>query len=793
MNSPSFEPAGGLERSHSPSEAEDKWLSPGRFALLLGLLVVAAFPGVLLGSATFIIRDFGLFSFPVAWFQRESFWHGQLPFWNPYNSCGVPFLAQWNTLALYPLSLIYLLLPLTWSLPFFCLAHLYWGGLGMYFLAQRWSGHRLAAALAGIIFGFNGLSLNFLMWPSHIATFSWLPWVLWLGPKGCLKGGKSLVLATLAAAMQMLAGGPETIVVTWMLLLLLLSSDWVEHTARRRAIVFRCLALVLLVALVCGAQLLPFLELLARSQRDTGFGSSVWSMPIWGWANFLLPVFRGSFSPQGLFQQHSQYWTSSYYAGLGTLLLIAVAVCRVHNWRVRSLTVLFVLGLFLALGERGWLYRPLRFCFPFLGFVRYPVKFVILILAIAPLLAAYGFAALAGGRKKPPIFRAEKNGRVAEASAVGRARISFKLVWAIALTLLFLLGILVWLAWSFPLSGEIGWGAVAQNASCRALFLALSCLLAAAVLESKGRNRMMLSCLLFAVIWLDLITHMPTQNPSVSASVFTPGWARAQLRWETEPRLGQARVMIEPATEEALRYHVIANLAQNYLLQRLACFPNCNLLDNVPGIHGFFSLTPAQVNNATWLPYVQTNRDFRPLLDFLAVAQVTAPGKAFEWVPRPTAMSMVTAGQQPFFADDATVLTAFQQTNTDLRQVVYLPLEARGSVSATGRTDARVQAVKFDNQQLMFESEASMNSFVVISQTYYPAWQARVDGRPARIWRANYAFQALEIPAGKHRVTLFYRDRAFLIGVVLSGIGLLGCAALWRRAGGFSAQPGRWH
>jgi hypothetical protein len=45
--------------------AADAWLTPGRFPLLLGLLVDAAFPGVLLGGTTFFIRDFGMFSYPV--------------------------------------------------------------------------------------------------------------------------------------------------------------------------------------------------------------------------------------------------------------------------------------------------------------------------------------------------------------------------------------------------------------------------------------------------------------------------------------------------------------------------------------------------------------------------------------------------------------------------------------------------------------------------------------------------------------------------------------------------------
>jgi len=112
-------------------------LTPRRFACFLGLMIFAAFPEVLLGSKTFVVRDFGFFAYPLAYFQRECFWHGQLPFWNPYNNCGVPFLAQWNTMPLYPPSLIYLALPLTWSLSLFCLLHLFFAGMGMYSLARR--------------------------------------------------------------------------------------------------------------------------------------------------------------------------------------------------------------------------------------------------------------------------------------------------------------------------------------------------------------------------------------------------------------------------------------------------------------------------------------------------------------------------------------------------------------------------------------------------------------------------------------------------------------------------------
>ena len=62
----------GMEPSITPNAA-DEWLTPGRFALLLGMLIAVAFPGVLFGGTTFIIRDFGMFSYPVAFFHRQCF------------------------------------------------------------------------------------------------------------------------------------------------------------------------------------------------------------------------------------------------------------------------------------------------------------------------------------------------------------------------------------------------------------------------------------------------------------------------------------------------------------------------------------------------------------------------------------------------------------------------------------------------------------------------------------------------------------------------------------------------
>ena len=48
-----------------------------------------------------------------------------------------------------------------------------------------------------------------------------------------------------------------------------------------------------------------------------------------------------------------------------------------------------------------------------------------------------------------------------------------------------------------------------------------------------------------------------------------------------------------------------------------------------------------------------------------------------------------------------------------------------------------------------------------------------MDGQPADIYRANYAFRAVFVPAGEHRVTFSYEPLDYQIGAALSAAGTI--------------------
>jgi Bacterial membrane protein YfhO/Protein of unknown function (DUF6044) len=733
------------------------WAEPQRFALLLAAMVFVPFWNVLLGFDTFAVRDWGLFSFPVATFQRECFWRGEWPVWNPYSCCGTPFLAQFNTLALYPLSLLYLLLPLTWSLPAFCLLHVFLGGMGMYCLARRWTGSQAAAALAGVAFSFNGLSLNFLMWPSHIATFSWMPWVVLLAEDGWRAGGTNMIVAALAAGMQILGGGPETIAFTWLVVLALAAVECARQprtfwTMARRLAVMGSLGLGL-----AAAQLLPALDLARHSHRDSHYGRSDWSMPLLGWANFLVPMFQTT-PMQQIVVQPGQYWTTSYYAGIGVVFLAGIALWRGRrSGRVLLLGAFLLASLVLALGYNGLVFRWLQQLIPVLGIFRFPVKFVILTLMVAPLLAA---CAVAQYEKQTPD---------------GRRGWRLEFVWGAAM--LALIGGILWEARRWPVEGS-PWPATAANGLWRALFLVLTSL-ALYLFVSRPIWRSWSIVLLLAVCWVDVLTHEPWQNPTLNPSLYQPRLAATNAKFNPVPDIAESRLMMSPFSARQLYYNPASDMKANFLLNRSVFLANCNLMDNLPKVDGFFSLNLRECDKVLWLLDSRTSRKLDSLEDLLSVSQTIAPDKVFDWVPRTNYIPIVSLGQAPVFADDPTAFEAVEEGTADFRKVVYLPTEAKGTIQALGEPRARVLAKDFTPDRQSIDVETPAATMVLVCQAYYHNWEASVDGMAAPLWRANYAFQAVEVPPGKHRILLQYKDQALRLGGAISLASVMICAVGW--------------
>ena len=697
----------------------------------------------------------GQFGYPLAQFHREAFWRGEIPLWNPLNDCGLPFLAQWNTLVLYPGSLIYLLFPLPWSLNLFVLAHLFLAAAGMYSLALRWTGNRFAASVAGLAFAWNGLTLHALMWPNNIAALGWMPWVVLVTERAWSEGGRRIVTAALIGAIQMLTGAPEILLLTWLIVGLLWLRDVLNGEASRVKILYRAFACAALIFALSAAQLFPFLELLKHSHRDTSFGGAAWSMPLWGWANFFVPLFGCTPSVVGVYSQDAQQWTSSYYMGIGVVAFSLLAF-RARDTRVKWIAGIAIAGLVFSLGEGGYVYAGLKRILPVLGFIRFPIKYVVLVVFALPLLAAFGINA----------WQQNENDRLSNSLLV---RMMIPVLLIIVLLSAFTL--------FRPIQGSPA-NVVLSSAASRALILIS---LAAALLFSRGgtpiKPRIAL-VLLLALMSGDIITHMPRQNPVVASRAYGP----LQLDMSNIPKTGESRAMISPPMQQTLMGLAHPDPFTLFTGQRRMLISDCNLIDHVPKVNGFYSLYLREANEVTRRLYRTTNYHL-PLLDFLSVTQISDDAELFAWHARSNAMPLMTGGQQPIFAPSAETLDAILAKQFDPRHTVYLPLEAQPPSDGIGSNNCRVISADVRREKISAQLEASGAAVVVVSQAHYDPWKAFVDGKPVPIWKANFAYQAVIMPSGAHRLELRYEDRWFRRGAIISALSwlLCGTAILVRR------------
>ncbi|MBL6763420.1 MAG: YfhO family protein [Verrucomicrobiae bacterium] len=715
----------------------DDHITQKRFtAVLAGMLMITFWPA-LIGGGAFFYRDYGFLGYPFAYFHQQSFLAGEFPYWNELINCGVPHFAQWNTMVLYPGSLIYLLGPLPGSLAWFCVLHLLLAGVGMFRLGRDSTGSAFAGATGGTAFPFCGMVLGCVIYPNYLVAFAWMPWLLSATRKAWRGNLRDCVPAACIGTMQMLSGAPELILLTWLMLAALATSD--ALSSRRWKMPARFGLVVGLVSGLTAFQLLPFFELLSLSQRSAGTASAFWSLPPAGWINFVLPVFSSFTTTQDVIVQIGQSFLPSVY--LGTLT-IALALTALGGRREPEHRVLAACALVFLLWSFGPAFPPWRWLGEMLpiGFARFPVKTTLPLAFIVAYLAMHGVARLREGAKAWPAF--------------------------IAVALLVFAGILV--EQTTPLvPGNAG--LVTVNGLTRLVLLLGGILL---LLKTPPRWQPKAALLLPVLICLDGSLHLPVLNPTIPASAFEPGLAIAyhDEAIKPVPGPGHSRAMLSPYAERNLHQVAVPKFIDDFVGQRLALWGNLNILENTPKVNGAATLTTRWARDVEVQLYSRPPETNAALIDFLGVSHITTPGELMRWQRRPNPLPFVSGGLRTAKHD------GLPPPDWDPAKIVLLPEDDELMIPQP--VSVRVEEIRRTSNRIEFTTEADQPSITVIAENWYPAWKAEVNGMPVEVHRANHAFMAIPIPAGSSRVVVFYNDRWFRVGLWLTALSIVACFGL---------------
>ncbi len=742
------------------------------YALFFGIAALYFHP-LLSAKLIFVERDLSAFFIPPRLLWVNLVRSGTAPFWNPYNYSGIPLLATLQPGVLYPPHLLYLFLPFNVAWNWLIILHFFFAGITMYTFLRYLKAGKEAAFLGGATFMLSGYLLSVHNLLPHLFAVSWFPLILMYFLKYCDRGGiKSVVYTAIFLTIQFLSGAPEISVMTVLaVIVLLFFADSFNQEPTGFLHRAKGLALVLvLFALMSCVQFLPFYELSYHSIRKGGLTyreATTWSF---GWRDFLLFFLPDAF---GYFQNETKYWANqswlkTLYLGLTPFVLSMIFFFSKDKKRVFFL-LLMVLSFIFALGHNTPVYE-LLYRFPPFNSVRYPVKFLFLFFSVLAIATGLGVERL-------------KSLLPEDRTNIGRI-----------ITVFFYVGFLFAIGWGYMnlFEGNVrefldhagikpsGYNEIALNMHNMNRFLLFSflfCLSLLAYLRVKRKRIMILVLIGLATADLFLANFgyygttpwkFYMEPHSFAEKISAHGNMGRYLM--TPKTMGEFnhfpgnRMVLNPSYAAIFPIYAIQG---SEVLRSSHYDTFLSILENTPSLDEakrFFDIAGVQYIIAA---YRIEDRDFE-VVDQTQVKDTDV--YLHEYLPDTIRFGLFSRIVK--VNDENEAIAKLRDSGVDLSKELILfrnenPVNPKPGV--TGRTTL----ISYGPNKVCLDYQVADDAFLYLSDTYYPGWRAYVDGKETKIYRANLAFRAVQVPAGNHRVEFRYVPLSFYAGLGLTVLGIV--------------------
>jgi hypothetical protein len=722
---------------------------------------------------------------------------GQFPLWNPYLFGGMPYIAAMHGDIFYPTFLLRMVLPTDVAMTWGFIIHVFLSGLFTFGFLRAIGYSFYGSLVGGIAYMMSGQIASYVS-PGHdgkLFVSALLPLALWMLYRG-IRGGKSWSWGAFALIIGLCVLSPHPQLLQYTLLAcgayaLFLAFATLDGVSLPRTVAIRRLAVALgavVVGLAIGAvQYLPVREYVAWSPRAGGLADyRVATSYAWNpeeLLNVYLPQFSGMLD---------NYWgrngihLHSDYVGVVVLILAGAAFIGLRGDPRKKHIVFWstalLVSLLWSLGSSTPFYQIPYAIIPGTKYFRAPATiFFVGTLAIA-LLAATG---------------AERflQRRVSSKYLIGW------LIFAVAIALLASVGALTSVAESFV--DERLFDRVLANrtdlimgAWRSFLFVAVTVGLGVTFLRGKVSGRGA-AWGLAAVMAIDLwtIERLYWMFMPRASVIYASDPIIEALKSEPQP----ARVIAFPVqptperdvflTGDALMTHRVRQVLGYHGNQigRYNDIIGTNSDDNRLFSPNALQLTNTRfiLTNIPELPFIgNTTLVKGPVLnasgDTVYLYRLSAENP-YSWVT-PVAVK----------APDDQVLATLLNPRFELKRAALFDSSANVAVSPGVQAlppalaiTTTVRHYEPGKVSIDLSAPAPSGSSLVVSENYYPGWTATVDGKPARLGRADYTLIGVELPSGARSVELNFTSPSYQRGKVITwiaiAIGLLMLGAgIWR-------------
>lgn len=725
-----------------------------------------------------------------------------IPLWDPYTLSGRPFLADPQSAIFTPFSVPAYVLPFWKSLAVIAILKIFVAALGAFLLARTLGMRFGGALLTGLVFGFSLWSVTWVSWTT-MSVWAFLPWIC-LFSELCVRRPAPLPWAGLAAAvgLQFLGGHPSSSFQVLVFLTLFwgvrtVASPRLRHRLGLRLFTFGS-ALAVGTALA-AVMLIPFVELLARSadlESRSAISDLLHQPP-----RYLLAIFLHDYWGRGptAIEFASSLEEHAYYvAALPLMLAASAVVVRASRERIAVLGVGAV-ALMVATGLPP--FYDLIVGLPGFAASNNGRIAVITVLCLA-VLAGWGLDDLTGTRL--PAGRPRRILAVALLLLV----VPVAIVAGAGYINVDALGEAFRVAWGFVTpsselasSAGMGLAGLTKFASLLEWLVVASAAVVLLFLRLRGRLGASLFVALTALlVAADLFKAGMGYNPGIPVShAEQPATGAIRFLQSQHP----ARFAgLEPRAPVTLAAPLAPDVAMRYRLQDARGYV-------VPYEGRYFEFWRRAVasDSACYFLFCTYLADNRPealrALGLLGVGflmenrrdsrlrrlSVAYDGSDARIYRNPDSLPRAfLVGRQVVASDGEAALSAVMSPGFHARSEAVTEERIAGLAQRGGERDAsagRARIAHYGRERVVVETTARRRSLLVLTDNWYPGWNATVDGEPAEVHRVNYLTRGVTVPAGAHRVELSFEPASWRVGWMVSSLALLvivGVAALgWRR------------
>lgn len=743
--------------------------------------------------------------YPSRTFTNEMISKNMLPLWNPHIFSGTPHLADFQSAVFYPFNLLYIFLPQipVWS--FLLMIQPLMATLFAYLFLRFLKLHTLAAWLGGIGFGFSGF---ILVWSQENVVVGqaalWLPLVL-LGIEGFLTKNNRwyYLIAVFALACSFLAGFFQVTfyIFTFTFFYSIFRIFSIKNLNKYKSIIL-VFSIYILSLSLSAIQLLPSIEAFDQSPRSIAsawYLFELYLLPVTHIFNAIVPDIFGNPAVYNFFGRGFYRETISYI-GFIPLIFAIYAIFKIQKNSVsRFFTISALITFFLTLNSpftRWFFSLPLPLLPTFL-----PSRIFILTSFSLTVLSAFGLSRWLQTKSK----------------------IDIRFLYALFTILLLLILISTYVFISIfnfdhfdgkSLLNQFNFQhlnnyMIRQGSNptrveimvmLRNLFLPFCMIFSLGILTIfKKRN-----IFIFSVVILTLLGQFYFLNKYsvVGDPQFLypkhPVLSFIQSRNSLDRFLSFGQPMHENTSIMARIYSVegVNPIFSSRYGQLLFAVRNKGkITKNIPRVEA--RLSELDVNEKPF----DNNRRLR-LLSLLGVRYIlySLDSKPSQDLIPPSLLEPIWNHNNWYvFEYKKTLPRAFLATNIHIekssQRIIDLIFDSNFNLSEniileekpselpslqenfinlpSKSENSFVTIKKYDPQTIKLLAKTDVPQILFLSDNYFPGWKAFVDNKETKIYRANYTFRSIYLPAGNHTVTFKYDPMSFKIGLAISVLSVI--------------------